>query len=118
MLSRFATARNKRFAVAIQAPPPERRPTRWQSGWTEHNSSVAKIAALALDLVAHHFWRLRQQGGVTYWDTSADGVTYFTHASTTYVDSATLSYTIGGGTFNKVAGGGKAILDTALLTGP
>ncbi len=44
--------------------------TLWTAGW---------------DLETYKFWRIREDGGITYWDTSADGVIWTNRASETSI---------------------------------
>jgi hypothetical protein len=37
--------------------------------------------AIPYDPAQHRFWRLREGGGQTYWDASADGVAWSNHLS-------------------------------------
>ena len=43
-------------------------------------SSTEKFSA-AYDPSAHRWWRIRESGGTTYWDTSADGISWTNRAS-------------------------------------
>jgi hypothetical protein len=85
---------------------------------TQLGPAVATLHAMVFDPVAHRFWRLRQQGGVTYWDTSPDGVVFVSHVSTTFLTAAMVQFELGAGAFGTVSGAGSARFDNARLTGP
>jgi hypothetical protein len=54
--------------------------------------------AVPYDAAAHRFWRLREAGGQTYWDTSADGVTWSNHfAAPTGIDVSAVIIDIAAG---------------------
>lgn len=85
---------------------------------THAKKTVTILASIPMDLATTRFWRLRQQGGVTYWETSADGVAYTTQAQQAFLSGDPVSFVLGAGTFQALTDGGAAWLDTALLTGP
>lgn len=85
---------------------------------THMGNAVAVLARLAFDPAQHRFWRLRQQGGITHWDTSPDDVQYVTHVSTTFVTASELEYVIGGGAYRSVSNAGFGSIDNASLRRP
>ena len=85
---------------------------------THAKNKVTILASVPMDLAATRFWRLRQQGGITYWETSADGTTYFTQAQAPFLSGDPVGFVLGAGTFQPLTDGGAAWLDSALLTGP
>ena len=85
---------------------------------THLDKQVATLLSIAFDPSMHAYWRLRQQGGVTYWDTSADGTAFTALASTTFVTDPMLFYELGAGSFGATSNGGIAAFDDAALFGP
>lgn len=85
---------------------------------THAKNKVTILATVPMDLQATRFWRMRQQGGVTYWETSADGATYTTQAQAAFLSGDPVMLALGAGTFQALSDGGAAWLDSALLTGP
>lgn len=85
---------------------------------THANKKVTILATFPMDLATTRFWRMRQQGGVTYWETSADGASYVTQAQAAFLSGDPVTFALGAGTFQSLSGGGAAWLDSALLTGP
>lgn len=85
---------------------------------TKLQGSVANLLVIPFDPVAHQFLRIRQQGGMTYWDVSSDGTTYAVLVSTSFVTDPMLTFHIGAGAFGSSTNAGRAAFDTALLTGP
>ena len=74
-------------------------------------------ASVPYDPRAHRWLRLREQGGVTYWETSADNVTYVVLASAANpITEAALTLAIGAGTQAAVASPGFAALDNFNIT--
>lgn len=88
------------------------------SARTHLDKQVAVLFSIPFDISAHGWWRLRQQGGTTYWDVSGDGVSYTLLASTTFITDPTLKFEVGAGSYGSSSNAGLAAFDDALLTGP
>jgi len=83
------------------------------------NPTIVTRKTLVLNLVAHRFWRLRQQGGTTYWDTAPDGVSYVEQTSVAGVFTpTTASIGFGAGAYAAVSNGGVARFETVAARGP
>lgn len=85
---------------------------------TQKGSQVAILAQIAFDPVQQRFWRLRNQGGTTSWDTSPDNINFVSHVSTTFLTVTQLFFEHGGGAVSSVSNGGTGSFDQALATGP
>ncbi|HTL37771.1 MAG TPA: hypothetical protein VL326_31785, partial [Kofleriaceae bacterium] len=83
------------------------------------NPTLVTQKTVPMDLAAHRFWRIRQQGGTTYWDTSPDGINYLEQVSTANVFTPTTgTITFGAGTFTSVVNGGNARFESVNAKGP
>lgn len=85
---------------------------------THEGTTIKTIGLFPLDLAAQRFWRLRQQGGVTYWDVSADGTQFFMLASSTFFVANTARASIGAGAAGVTTDGGRFSVERALITKP
>jgi hypothetical protein len=85
---------------------------------THMGTTIKIVDTLIFDAGEHRFWRLRQQAGVTYWDTSRDGVGFVEQASTTFLTEPQIAYGLGAGAFGTVTNAGSAQFDNATLSGP
>jgi len=77
--------------------------------WLTGNSHV--LATIPYDAALHAWWRLRESGGAVYWETSADGKVFTSHATLMPppfpVTELQLSLTTGAGaSMTPPAGGG------------
>ncbi|MDQ3369432.1 MAG: hypothetical protein M3680_28735 [Myxococcota bacterium] len=82
-------------------------------------SGIVVRATLPLDLVAHRFWRLRQVGTTTLWETSADGSQFVTHAMVDgFFTASTCLFELGAGAPVDVTAGGAAAFESATAFGP
>ena len=69
-------------------------------------------ASLPYDPAAHRWWRIREQGGVTYWEVSADGCGWTAIASTSNpIPLTTLTLMIDAGTGQALPSPGHAVFD-------
>jgi hypothetical protein len=85
---------------------------------TQKGGQVVTLAAYPFDPVQHRFWRLRNQGGTTFWDTSPDNASFVAHVSTSFLTATQLFFEHGGGAMSSVQNGGTGSFDQALVTGP
>jgi hypothetical protein len=85
---------------------------------TRKGAKLATLAVNTFDPAKHRFWRLRNQGGMTFWDTSPNNVDFFVLVSTSFLTTRQLFFEHGGGTMSSVQGGGTGSFDQALVTGP
>jgi hypothetical protein len=85
---------------------------------TVTTATPASIGVLPFDPIAHRFWRLRQQGGVTHWDVSADGAPFFMLASTTFFTQTTARTAVGAGGVSTTTNGGRFTVERMLITQP
>lgn len=86
---------------------------------TRQSTTVEIRKTIALDLATQRFWRLRQAGVSTLWETSTDGVVY-THQLVLdgVFNVTTCQIEFGAGTFSIVVDGGTARFASASATGP
>lgn len=82
------------------------------------NNKVTIQGTVTWDPVALRFVRLRQAGGVTYWDTSPDGAIYTQQAAAAVFATATAQLELGAGAVSTVANAGQALFASALASGP
>lgn len=74
-----------------------------------HDPAIVTKKTLTFDPVAQRFWRLRQQGGTSYWDTAPDGVTYVQQTSLAgFFTPTAATITFGAGASAVVNNGGRA----------
>jgi hypothetical protein len=76
------------------------------------NGMLLSSHIIAYDAVLHRWWRHREAGGVTYFETAPDGVTWtvrHTVATPSFADSMWVYF--GAGTVQAAAGGGEATFD-------
>ena len=85
---------------------------------THQGGLISAISKRPLDPVAQRFWRLREQGGTSSWDVSADGITYYSLASSTFFTDGPVIIELGAGVFEPNANAGTAIFDSVQLTTP
>jgi len=79
---------------------------------------VTVAGTIVWDASALRFERLRHQAGVTYWDTSADGVIYTQQLGVAGFEIATAQLELGAGAAKNVTNGGTALFASALAIGP
>lgn len=85
---------------------------------THLNNSVAELLMVQHDPVGHAYLRLRQQGGVTYWDVSSDGVSFTALVETTFLTASNVQYELGAGSYGTSTNAGVAGFEWARLYGP
>jgi hypothetical protein len=76
------------------------------------------IGLFPFDPVAYKFWRLRQHAGVTYWDVSADNITFANLAMTTFFTQAMSKVAVGAGAVMTTTNGGKLTVQQMQITAP
>lgn len=77
------------------------------------------IAGVPYDPAAHRFWQVRERDGTVYYEISADGVAFTTHASVaTPFDVSLVRQQLGVGTWEPVAAPGAAVFDRHNGGGP
>lgn len=65
----------------------------------------------------YRWWRLREQGGTLYWDTSADGITWTNRRSAASTFALTsLRVKLSAGTWQNIATPGQAIFDNVNIS--
>ena len=75
--------------------------------------------SIPYDLAVDRFWRLRQHGNTTLWETSTDGVQYRTHGVFAGVfPAATAHLEFGAGAYENVTNAGVARFASVVITGP
>jgi len=83
------------------------------------NNKVSIQGTVTWDPIALRFVRLRQAAGITYWDTSPDGVVYTQQAAVPGVFATTTAQLeLGAGAVSTVANAGQALFASALATVP
>ncbi|MDQ3369047.1 MAG: hypothetical protein M3680_26790 [Myxococcota bacterium] len=83
------------------------------------SSVVETIGTLPFDLAVHAFWRLRQQGTTTFWDTSTDGVTFTARGMLDgFFSATTCQFELGAGSLAAITDGGFASFESAAAYGP
>lgn len=85
---------------------------------THEGATIKNIGLFPLDFTAQRFWRLRQQGGVTYWDISANGSEFFLLAATTFFVASDARASIGAGAVSVTTNGGQFTVERMLITRP
>lgn len=87
---------------------------------TRSNTTVTVLAFVPWDAAQDRFVRLRQLGGVTYWDTSPDGSAFAQRLSQPGFPTASCQVELGAIALNAVASGsgGDAAFASASLFGP
>ena len=85
---------------------------------TVETQTINSIGVFLFDPVAHRFWRLRQQGGVTYWDVSADGAQFVPLANHTFFTTTMARVAIGAGAVGTTTNGGRFTVQRMLITQP
>lgn len=76
------------------------------------------VGIFPLDLGAQKFWRLRHHGGTTYWDVSADNVTFVNLSSTTFWTQAMATPGIGAGAVMTATNAGQLTVQQIQITTP
>lgn len=64
------------------------------------------------------FWRLRQQAGTSYWDTSSDGTVFTQQLAMPGFPVTTCQLELGAGAATAVTNGGGASFPAVTITGP
>jgi hypothetical protein len=64
------------------------------------------------------FWRLRQQGAVTYWDVSADNITFVNLAMTTFFAQTMVKVSMGAGAVMTATNAGQFTVNQVHVTAP
>jgi len=83
------------------------------------NPGLTTQKTIVMDPVAHRFWRIRQQGGTTYWDTAPDGINYVEQKAVTGIFTpTTASIELGAGAFAAVTNAGPARFEGVTARGP
>ena len=83
------------------------------------DASIGIVDSVALDLATMSYWRLRIAGGVAYWDTSGDGVTYVQRASLAgFVTVPQLELSLGAGAQTDVNDSNAAAFAATSLSDP
>lgn len=85
---------------------------------THEGATIKNIGLFPIDLAAQRFWRLRQQGGVTYWDISANGTDFYMLAATTFFVQNTARPAIGAGAVSVATNGGRFTVERMSITRP
>jgi len=85
---------------------------------TRMDNTVATVAQIPWDPVADRFLRVRQQGGMAYWETSPDGVSYATRAMVTGFAVGNWQLEFGGGAVANVSNAGLVQFASVRVTGP
>ncbi len=76
------------------------------------------VALFPLDLATQKYWRLRQQGGVTYWDVSSDNVTFVNLAMTTFFAQTMVKVSMGAGAVMTATNAGRFTVQHVQVTAP
>lgn len=75
--------------------------------------------SITADVLTQRYWRLRFEGNTTYWDTSADDVTYTEQTSVSGAFPEASGYVLfGAGAATDVTSGDKARFESIKATGP
>jgi len=86
---------------------------------TKDNGTVITRKSFAASVINHRYWRVRFEGGIAYWDTSANDSTYTEQTSVAGAFPATSGYiTFGAGASTDVSNGNKAQFESIKATGP
>ena len=73
------------------------------------NNTFSKSATVANDTVGQRFWRIREQAGTIYWDTSPDGVSWTNrHSAAATIDASALQIELAAGQYS--TGPGQPVL--------
>lgn len=84
----------------------------------QSNTNVTRDM-FVLDLSVHRYWRLRQVGTLTFWETSSDGVTYLERTRLDGFFTANMAQLeLGAGAVTAVTNGGTARFASASAVGP
>lgn len=78
---------------------------------------TTNVSTAAYNATNHRWWRIRESGGTTYWDTSTDGLTWTNFTSTANPITLTIvKYAYFAGTLASIASPGAAIFDNVSIT--
>jgi hypothetical protein len=76
------------------------------------------VGLFPFDPIAYKFWRLRQHAGVTYWDVSADNMTFDNLARRTFFAQAMAKAAVGAGAVMTTTNGGQFTVQQMQITAP
>jgi len=77
-----------------------------------YDGSAHSLASITYSATTHAWWRIRESGGTTFWDTSADGITWTNRASIANPFAVTaMKPNLAAGTFASITTPAPAIFD-------